>query len=334
MEYYDYLIIDSSSLFNTLYHGYKNMEAEGKSKAIIKKVNGEQVYTSTLRYYLQQIYELRQMLPNTTFIHVLDPENSDKSFRKEIDPNYKTNRTEKEEHLSKQLELLPKFLKHLGEIHFQSSIYEADDIISSLVCKNVVDNKKTLIYSKDKDLLQLMFDEKLVHFLTKLQKTQGQFNLTTIKTFEDVKEKLGVYPHLVADLLAIKGDSSDNIVGVKGVGDVTATHILNTYGNLVIIIEGLQNNSIEMEDKYKKFFTPENIDIILKNIKLSYTKDDVVFPKSISLETQIDNYFNKDIKTGVELVSRLIEINPEHIYKIKQQPPQKQQYNYSYHIKP
>ena len=92
MEQYDYLIIDSSSLLNTLYHGYKKMEEEGKSKVIMKKVNGEQIYTSTLRHYLQQIYELRKMLPNTIFIHALDPATSEKNFRKEIDPNYKTNR--------------------------------------------------------------------------------------------------------------------------------------------------------------------------------------------------------------------------------------------------
>ena len=330
MEQYDYLIIDSSSLLNTLYHGYKKMEEEGKSKVIMKKVNGEQIYTSTLRHYLQQIYELRKMLPNTIFIHALDPATSEKNFRKEIDPNYKTNRVEKEERLEKQLELLPKFLSHLGEIYFQSSIYEADDVIATIVSNNTLNNKKTLIYSKDKDLLQVMFDENLVHFLTKVQKSQGLFNLTTIKTFEEVKNKLGVYPHLVADLLAIKGDVSDNIIGVKGVGDVTASNILNNYGHLVDIIDGLQNSTLQMEEKYKKFFTPENVEIILKNLKLSYTKDDIVFPKSISLENQISNYFNKDIKEGVSLVSRLIEIKPEYIFEIKQKQPIK---NHNLHNK-
>lgn len=330
MEQYDYLIIDSSSLLNTLYHGYKKMEEEGKSKVIMKKVNGEQIYTSTLRHYLQQIYELRKMLPNTIFIHALDPATSEKNFRKEIDPNYKTNRIEKEERLEKQLELLPKFLSHLGEIYFQSSIYEADDVIATIVSNNTLNNKKTLIYSKDKDLLQLMFDENLVHFLTKVQKSQGLFNLTTIKTFEEVKNKLGVYPHLVADLLAIKGDVSDNIIGVKGVGDVTASNILNSYGHLVDIIDGLQKSTLQMEEKYKKFFTPENVEIILKNLKLSYTKDDIVFPKSISLENQISNYFNKDIKEGVSLVSRLIEIKPEYIFEIKQKQPIK---NHNLHNK-
>lgn len=330
MEQYDYLIIDSSSLLNTLYHGYKKMEEEGKSKVIMKKVNGEQIYTSTLRHYLQQIYELRKMLPNTIFIHALDPATSEKNFRKEIDPNYKTNRVEKEERLEKQLELLPKFLSHLGEIYFQSSIYEADDVIATIVSNNTLNNKKTLIYSKDKDLLQVMFDENLVHFLTKVQKSQGLFNLTTIKTFEEVKNKLGVYPHLVADLLAIKGDVSDNIIGVKEVGDVTASNILNSYGHLVDIIDGLQNSTLQMEEKYKKFFTPENVEIILKNLKLSYTKDDIVFPKSISLENQISNYFNKDIKEGVSLVSRLIEIKPEYIFEIKQKQPIK---NHNLHNK-
>lgn len=330
MEQYDYLIIDSSSLLNTLYHGYKKMEEEGKSKVIMKKVNGEQIYTSTLRHYLQQIYELRKMLPNTIFIHALDPATSEKNFRKEIDPNYKTNRVEKEERLEKQLELLPKFLSHLGEIYFQSSIYEADDVIATIVSNNTLNNKKTLIYSKDKDLLQVMFDENLIHFLTKVQKSQGLFNLTTIKTFEEVKNKLGVYPHLVADLLAIKGDVSDNIIGVKGVGDVIASNILNSYGHLVDIIDGLQNSTLQMEEKYKKFFTPENVEIILKNLKLSYTKDDIIFPKSISLENQISNYFNKDIKEGVSLVSRLIEIKPEYIFEIKQKQPIK---NHNLHNK-
>ena len=151
------------------------------------------------------------------------------SFRKEIYPEYKANRGETPEDLIPQIPYIKKLTELMGIKGIGKENYEADDIIGSLA-KFGQDNKlEVVIVSGDKDFAQLINDK-----------------VTMYDTMKDVKydvdgviEKWGVHPDQFIDYLAICGDSSDNIPGVKGIGPKGAQKLLGNYKTLDGIYENL-----------------------------------------------------------------------------------------------
>ncbi|SMC09352.1 DNA polymerase I [Nitratiruptor tergarcus] len=145
------------------------------------------------------------------------------SFRAAIDPNYKAQRPTPPEDLQKQLPIAIDWIEKMGFKTLQKEGFEADDIIASLVKCAKQMGIKVKIVSHDKDLYQLIDDEKVVLY-------------DPIKKEEidekRAEQKFGVPVKLIGDYLALVGDSADNIPGVKGIGPKTAAKLLNTYGSL------------------------------------------------------------------------------------------------------
>ena len=239
---YDYILLDTSSLFHRFYYRDQKQEAvidnEGYAKRPDKEPhwatpkNGGNFYASTLITYLQYLSHLRKKYPEAKFIHAIDSLDQSQSFRKELDPDYKANRAPKEPWLLKQLKVLPNILQALGEVQLQKPNYEADDIIESIVVQASAyqengkwlpkENPPTfLIVSRDKDLLQAKLGDH-VHVDT-TNKVNGQNEI--LKTDEDVYNKRGVMPYQLTGLLALLGD--DGISGFKGVGEKTALTAIN-----------------------------------------------------------------------------------------------------------
>ncbi len=148
------------------------------------------------------------------------------SFRSQIDPNYKAQRPKPPEELLKQLPIAIEWIRKMGFATLQKEGFEADDIIASLVRCAKEQGVKVKIVSHDKDLYQLIDDERVVLY-------------DPIKRIEIDEEgatkKFGVGPKLVPDFLALVGDSADNIPGVKGIGPKTAQKLLDRFGSLEAI---------------------------------------------------------------------------------------------------
>jgi 5'-3' exonuclease len=147
---------------------------------------------------------------------------SRKSFRKALDATYKASRESKPEPFFHQCQIALETLRADGFPTWEAEGFEADDVVASGVEAAKVGNWPVLVVSSDKDLLQLVDDRVSV-------KSPITGN---VMTEEAVCEKFGVNPNQIMDYLAIVGDASDGIVGVKGIGAKGAAAILKIFGNL------------------------------------------------------------------------------------------------------
>ncbi|WP_342257981.1 DNA polymerase I [Spiroplasma endosymbiont of Nomada ruficornis] len=157
-----------------------------------------------------------------------------KTFRHETLATYKGKRSETPVELIEQLNLVKIFLD-LAQIPWgQINNYEADDIIGSIVKNKVASNYQIDIMSSDKDLLQLLDNN--IKILNP-QKGMSDLKVITISTFQSEYELL---PYQVTDLKGLMGDSSDNLPGIKGIGQKTAISLLKEYDTLENIIENVE----------------------------------------------------------------------------------------------
>ncbi|WP_425376600.1 DNA polymerase I [Spiroplasma endosymbiont of Aleiodes alternator] len=157
-----------------------------------------------------------------------------KTFRHETLATYKGKRSETPVELIEQFNLVKIFLD-LAQISWgQINNYEADDIIGSIVKNKVASNYQIDIMSSDKDLLQLLDNN--IKILNP-QKGMSDLKVITISTFQSEYELL---PYQVTDLKGLMGDSSDNLPGIKGIGQKTAISLLKEYDTLENIIENVE----------------------------------------------------------------------------------------------
>lgn len=173
------------------------------------------------------VYGFLKMIRNTLNIYkpqhlLIAMDSKAPTFRKEQYPEYKANREETPQELKAQLPYIEKLIDALNIPKLRIDGVEADDIIATLTKNAVKEGFEVVIISGDKDLMQLV-SEKTIMIDTLKNKTYG---------IDAVVEKLGVRPELVRDYLAITGDASDNIPGVRGIGPKGATTLLNEYGSL------------------------------------------------------------------------------------------------------
>ncbi len=161
---------------------------------------------------------------------------SQPTFRHEAFSYYKANRPdEMPEALAIQWPEISRGLEELGVPLLRLPGFEADDLIGSLSVAASEANLQTLILSGDKDMLQLVNEQVQVLYPT----NQGLLKIDR----EGVFTKLGVHPEQVVDYKALCGDSSDNIPGVKGIGEKTATKLLAEYGTLESVYQNLEKIS-------------------------------------------------------------------------------------------
>ncbi len=157
-----------------------------------------------------------------------------KTFRHEKYDFYKDGRSETPEELKMQFPIAKEMLKCMGIKYYEIDNYEADDIIGTFAryCDND-DNYDGLIVSSDKDLLQLISK----HVEMKLLKSKDYIRYNE----ESFKEDWGINPINIIDLKALMGDPSDNIPGVKGIGEKTALKLLHQYKTLDGVYENIEN---------------------------------------------------------------------------------------------
>ena len=194
------------------------------------------------------------------------------SFRNEIFNEYKSSRDIDKDILG-QFSLAEKATELLGITLLSMDQYEADDAIAS-VC-NVFKNKniKIIIGSLDKDLMQCLSNENVVMYSTRYK---------TFTEKQDVYKKFGVYPNQIPDFLALVGDSSDGIPGMKGIGEKTAALLLQKYENIENIYKNISEWKSIFRSGERHSNTIYNNYELLKLFKdLTTLRRDVVVPNNI-----------------------------------------------------
>lgn len=168
-----------------------------------------------------------------------------KTFRHKLYQEYKAKRIKQPQELYDQIPITKEIVKTLNIPIYELEGYEADDIIGTLTEKRDVDlpNVETIIVTGDLDALQL------VDANTKVFTMRRGFSDTLTYDIQTVKEKYGLNPNQIVDLKALAGDQSDNIPGVKGIGQQTGTKLLQTFGTLENIYQSLKKD----DDKFSKF---------------------------------------------------------------------------------
>ncbi|MBD3615953.1 MAG: DNA polymerase I [Gracilimonas sp.] len=157
------------------------------------------------------------------------------TFRHEKDEDYKANRPPQPEELKIGIPLIKEMVKAWGIQNLEEDGYEADDIIGTIASGANADDVDVMMVTPDKDFMQLVHD----HIrMMKPDNNNGGFNIIDR---EGVKDYFGVYPEDVIDVLAIIGDTSDNIPGVPGIGKKGAPKLIKKYGSLEAAIEDAPN---------------------------------------------------------------------------------------------
>lgn len=155
------------------------------------------------------------------------------TFRDAMFDEYKATREKMPDELHVQIERIHDVLDAFNIPILEVDGYEADDVLGTLARKAQQAGVEAFIVTGDKDLLQLVDDGVLV------QLPGGRTGEITVYDREKVREKMGIEPEQIVDYKALVGDTSDNIPGVSGIGDKTATKLLNTWGTLETIYEHL-----------------------------------------------------------------------------------------------
>ncbi|MDR2098812.1 MAG: DNA polymerase I [Rickettsiales bacterium] len=154
-----------------------------------------------------------------------------RNFRNDIYPEYKANRQETPPELAPQFAYIRKAVEAYGLPSVEQVGFEADDLIATYAEQARMNGDEVVIYSSDKDLMQLLSSNVAIYDPLKSRAV----------TKETVFEKFGVGPERVVDVQALVGDASDNIPGVKGVGPKTAAELIERYGSLERLLENAKN---------------------------------------------------------------------------------------------
>jgi len=156
---------------------------------------------------------------------------SRKSFRTDRFPDYKGTRSATPPEFKGQVELIDQVLDALGIATYRAEGYEADDIIATLTAQALDEGFTVEIVTGDRDSFQLVSD-----CVTVLYPRKGVSDLARM-TPDSVEEKYGLLPEQYPDFAALRGDPSDNLPGIAGVGEKTAVKWLTTYGSLASLID-------------------------------------------------------------------------------------------------
>ncbi len=203
------------------------------------------------------------------------------TFRNEIYKDYKANRPPAPEDLAPQFDYIHRAVEEFGIHKITAENYEADDVLGTLAKQAVEAGHPVRIITGDKDLMQLVTDDVMLIDEMRSAKKGGPALIDK----EAVINKFGVPPEQVIDLLALAGDTSDNVPGVKGIGPKTAADFLKEFGTL----ERLLDNAHGIPQKGRREKMLAGIDLA----KLS--KDLVTIRTDVPLSTTLEDLQFDDI---------------------------------------
>jgi DNA polymerase-1 len=206
---------------------------------------------------------------------------SENSFRKELYPPYKSNRSDPPEDLIPQFPLMRAAVRAFGLTPVEQDRYEADDLIATYACEARRHGADVLIISADKDLMQLigpgvaMYDPASGEAGAKGAREERKIGV------EEVRAYFGVPPEKVVDVQALAGDSTDNVPGARGIGIKTAAQLIGDYGDLDTLLA--RANEIKQPKRREALTDPESVALIRVSKQL------VSLVRDVPLEVPLDD---------------------------------------------
>ncbi len=273
------LAIDLSSLLFRSFYGLPTS---------IKDADGFPI--NGVKGYLETLIRLKNTYSPKIIIHALD-DNWRPDWRTDLLPQYKAHRVlddneeDVDEELERQIEILPQILKILGMQCIGKANFEADDVLASIANEN----SNTLIVSGDKDLFQTVNDKRS-NFVHLLGKEGG-----TLYTEKIIKQRFGIDAKSYLDYSVLKGDPSDGLPGVKGIGEKTALEIILKFGNIDNLLKNI-NDTTKISLRQQKSIA-DSVEYINKALKVVKLKDNLKIkidkpkiPSELSVTKKLEKY--------------------------------------------
>jgi len=236
------LVIDGNSIMNRAFYGLS-----GKNML----TNKEGIPTNAVYGFLNILFKVLSE-DNPTHIAVAFDLKAP-TFRHKMYDGYKANRKGMPDELAAQMPIIKEVLDAMNITRVEIEGYEADDILGTLAKKSKEKNIETVLFTGDRDSFQLIEEGITV----KLPSTKGGKTETEIYDTEKIFEKYGVTPIQLIEVKSLMGDASDNIPGVKGIGEKTALKYIQEFGSLEELYNNISSDIVkgkakELLEEYKE----------------------------------------------------------------------------------
>ena len=227
------MVIDGNSILNRAYFGIRNLS------------NHEGTPTNAVYGFLSTLFKQEDEEKPDRIVVCFDVK--EKTFRHKKFDFYKATRKPMEENLAVQLPIIKEVLDALGIVRCEMAGYEADDLLGTISRRANEHGDECVVLTGDRDSLQLAGGGTVVRLV---KSSQGKTTYTSYTT-EKFREEYGFDPIRLIDLKSLMGDSSDNIPGVKGVGEKKAMQLLHDFGSLDGIYEHIDDERIKKDVRTK-----------------------------------------------------------------------------------
>ena len=273
------MAIDGHSILNRAFYGMPPL------------TNSAGVHTNAVFGFMNTLLMLLDEEKPDYLVVTFDRKES--TFRHDLFPEYKGTRKGMPEELHEQVPLTKELIAACGIPVFELPGYEADDIMGTLRRQAEKSGLEVTLVSGDRDLLQLATEKTRI----RIPKTKAGKTVTENYYAEDVKAAYGVTPKEFIDVKALMGDTSDNIPGVPGIGEKTATALIQKYHSL----EGIKENLADVKPPRAKNMLTEHFDMAEMSRKLAEICDTA----PIEFDPEKAAYSSIFTKEAYELIAKL-----------------------------
>jgi DNA polymerase-1 len=293
-----FIVVDGSNYVFRAYFALRQARPGGRSVQLSTK---DGMPTGALHVFSNMLTRLYLDEKPHLCCVVFDAETP--TFRNALDPEYKANREAAPDDLIPQFPWFPRIVEafHLPILKIHG--VEADDVIATLVKQARGAGREVSIFSGDKDLMSLVDDH------VRVIDTMREITYDSAR----VVEKFGIPPALVEAFLSLRGDSSDNIPGVEGIGDKTAAKLLQEHGDIPAILAAADGGAIKGK-LGERLRDPVQRDNLARSQQLVKLKDDVELPPLDSLvrgDWEVQKLV--DVFTELEFTRLVQRINDEDV---------------------
>lgn len=265
-----FLLIDGNSILYRAFYGAHNLS------------NSKGVPTNGVFAFLNMMFKAIEDEQPKYMVVTFDLKAP--TFRHKMYAEYKAGRSATPDDLKIQIPLLKEVLKSMNIAIFEKEGFEADDLIGTLSKQGEENNLSNIVFSGDKDLLQLASD------VTKIRLPKTVAGSSIIKHYfkQDLIDELGVTPDEFIEVKALMGDKSDNIIGVPGIGEKTALKLIKEYKSVENTIANVENIKGKVGLNIK-----ENVELArISKVLVTIIRD---APVTLSLEdTLCNNIYNQN----------------------------------------
>ena len=272
------ILFDGNALVHRAFHALPPLTI-GKTGEMVNAVQG---FSSTL---------LKLLRENKPDYWAIAFDRHAPTFRHQMFDGYKAQRPPTPPELITQISRVHELAEAFNLPIFEIDGYEADDIIGTLSRQAAAQGINTLVVTGDNDMLQIVSPG------IRVMTPRKGFTDTVIYDEETVQEKYGIRPEQLASYKALAGDASDNIPGVKGIGEKTAVKLLQQFGD----IDGIYSHLDEIQPEKLRMTLQDSRDLVMQNLKLAK----IVTDAPVTLDAQLLKVSNYDRKKVVELFHEL-----------------------------